>query len=282
MTCCEHPRLGLGIGWRAEIALAIDRRRDLGFVEVIAEDVDPQAPLPLPLENLRARGVAIVPHGLSLSLGGAEPLDPKRLEHLGRVAQLTRAPLVSEHLAFVRAGGLEAGHLLPVARTRASLDLVVAHARQAQDALPVPLALENIASPFDWPDPEIDEADFLAEVLERAEVRLLLDVENVYANARNRGTDPLTFFDRLPLERIAYVHIAGGAERDGKYRDTHAHAVPSEVLDLLAELSARVSIPGFLLERDDHFPPDAEIHAELDAIAAAVARGDQRRREATG
>ncbi len=109
--------LGLGIGWRPELALPIDRYEGLGFVEVIAEGFDTPGPIPEPLERLRARGVLIVPHGISLSLGGAEPPDRARLAALGRLATRLEAPLVSEHVAFVRAGGFEAGHLLPLPRT---------------------------------------------------------------------------------------------------------------------------------------------------------------------
>jgi uncharacterized protein (UPF0276 family) len=277
MTTSNVPRLGLGIGWRPEIALLIDRRRDLGFVEVMAEALDPRVPLPAPIDRLRRQGMAVVPHGVSLSLGGAEPLDHGRLDALANLAQQLAAPLVSEHIAFVRGGGLETGHLLPVPRTREAVELVVANAREAKAALPVPLALENIASLFDWPNSELDEAAFLTEVLERADVLLLLDIENVYANARNFGYDPLEFLDRIPLERITYVHVAGGVERDGVYHDTHTHGAPAVVLDLLAELAARADVPGVMLERDDQFPPDVELNAELDAIAAAVARGAARR-----
>jgi uncharacterized protein (UPF0276 family) len=269
--------LGLGIGWRPELALAIDRRADLGFVEIIAEDFDPWGPLPAPLEQLRGRGVAVIPHGVGLSLGGAEPPDPSRLAALTRLATRLAAPLVSEHVAFVRAGGLEAGHLLPLPRTRATLDVVVANIRAARAALPVPLAVENVAALLEWPDAEMDEATFLAEVLERADVRLLLDVANVYANARNHGFDPLAFLDRLPLERVAYVHVAGGVERTGLYHDTHTAVVPPPVLNLLEELCARAAVPGVLLERDDHFPGAAELNAELDAIAAACRAGTKRR-----
>jgi uncharacterized protein (UPF0276 family) len=269
--------LGLGIGWRPELALPIDRRQCLGFVEVIAEDVDPYGPLPAPIEALRRRGVAVVPHGITLSLGSAEPPDPARLAALARLARTSGAPLVSEHLAFVRGGGVETGHLLPLPRTREALALVVANVRRAQAALPVPLALENVATLLDWPHAEMDEAAFLAEVLEQADVRLLLDVENVYANARNLGGDPAAFFDRLPLERLAYVHVAGGIERDGLYHDTHAHPVPAAVLDLVADLCARTAVPGVMLERDDCFPAAAELNAELDALAAAMARGARRR-----
>ena len=276
----EHdPNLGLGVGWRPELALPIDRRRDLGFVEVMAEDVDARGPLPEPIVVLRERGLAVVPHGVSLSLGSAEPPDAGRLATLARLAKRLEAPLVSEHLAFVRGGGIETGHLLPLPRTRAALDLVVANVRVAQAALPVPLALENVATLFDWPDAHMDEATFLTEVLERGDVQLLLDLENVYANCRNLGGDASAFLDRLPLERIAYVHVGGGVERDGLYHDTHAHPVPVAVLDLLEELCARVVVPGVLLERDDKFPSGAELNAELDAIAVAVARGNVRRRE---
>jgi uncharacterized protein (UPF0276 family) len=271
------PPLGRGGGWRTELALAIDRRRDLGFVEMIAEDLDPRRPVPAPIERLRERGVAIVPHGVSLSLGGADPPDADRLVHLARLAERLAAPLVSEHVAFVRGGGRETGHLLPLPRTREALDVVVDNVRAARSALPVPLALENVAALFEWPDGEMDEATFLAELLERADVLLLLDMENVYANARNHGYDPRTFLDRLPLGRIAYVHIAGGVERDGLYHDTHAHPVPVAVLDLLEAVCARAAVPGVMLERDDRFPSDAVLNAELDAIAAAVARGAARR-----
>lgn len=273
----EPSALGLGIGWRPEIALTIERRRDLGFVEVTAENFAAAAALPAPLERLRERGVRVVPHGLSLSLGGAEKLDPRRLDALATLAQRCAAPLVSEHLAFVRGGGRESGHLLPVPRTYESLELVVANVLEAKKALPVPLALENIASLFEWPDAELGEAEFLREVLERADVLLLLDVENVYANARNLGFDPLQFLEKMPLERLAYVHLAGGIESAGFYRDTHGHEMPQGVLDLLEELAARVEVPGAMLERDDHFPPPAVIGSELDAIAAALARGRARR-----
>jgi uncharacterized protein (UPF0276 family) len=267
------PHLGLGIGWRPELALLIDRRHDLGFVEIVAEDFPFHGRLPAPIELLRRRGVTIVPHGVSLSLGGTEPLDRDRLGALAKLAERLGAPIVSEHIAFVRGGGLETGHLLPLPRTWEALELVVANAREAKAALPVPLALENIATLFEWPNPEMDEATFLTEALERADVLLLLDIENVYANARNRGYDSLTFLDRIPVERIAYVHVAGGTERGGLYHDTHTHDVPAAVLDLVAELSARVKVPGIMLERDDRFPLDAVLNAELDAISSAVARG---------
>jgi uncharacterized protein len=269
--------LGLGIGWRPELALAIHRQPDLGFVEVLAEDLDPDGPIPAPIEKLRRRGLPVIPHGVSLSLGGAEPPDAARLAHLGRLACRLGSPLVSEHIAFVRAGGIESGHLLPVPRTHQALDVLVANIRLAQEQLPVPLALENIASLMEWPDDEMDEAAFLGTILERTDALLLLDIENVYANARNHGWDAVPYLRKIPLERIAYVHVAGGIDREHLYHDTHAHPVPTPVLQLLEELAAMVSLPGVMLERDDRFPSAGELSTELGNIRDAVSRGNRRR-----
>ncbi|WP_369147167.1 DUF692 family multinuclear iron-containing protein [Streptomyces sp. R44] len=268
--------LGIGIGWRPEIAEAVEALHGVDWVEVVAENICADH-LPDSLTRLRERGVTVVPHGVSLGLGGADRPDPARLAALGEKAVALGAPLVTEHIAFVRAGGpltatplLEAGHLLPVPRTRDALDVLCENVRIAQDALPVPLALENIAALIAWPGEEMTEGQFLAELVERTGVRLLIDVANLHTNHVNRGEDPALALSELPVEAIAYVHVAGGVERDGVWHDTHAHPVPQPVLDILADLASRVSPPGVLLERDDDFPPEAELAAELDAIRTTV------------
>ncbi len=265
------PCLGVGIGWRQEIDLTVERLPGVDFVEVLAESVGVD-PLPESLRVLRERDVPVVVHAVSLSLGGAHPVDQRRVAHLAAVAEAVDAPLVSEHVAFTRAGGMESGHLLPVPRTREALDVLVDNVKRAQAQLPAPLALENVAALLDWPDAELSEGQFLAELVERTDCLLLIDVANLHANAVNLGTEPDRFLDEIPVERLAYVHVAGGVDRDGLYHDTHAHAVPREVLDVLAELCTRVAPPGVLLERDDHYPPDAELAAELAAIRAVVER----------
>lgn len=275
-------RLGTGIGWRPGIADAIEVLPDVGWVEVVAENVCPDH-LPPALVRLRERGTTVVPHGVGLGLGGARRPDPARLAALAHRAEALEAPLVTEHIAFVRAGGpgtgapgagapgaegpvMEAGHLLPVPRTRDALEVLCENVMIAQDALPVPLALENIAALLPWPGEELGEAEFLTELVDRTGVGLLIDVANLHTNRVNRGEDPLAVLDGLPLDALAYVHVAGGVERDGVWHDSHAHPVPEPVLELLAELCARTDPPGVLLERDDDFPPEEELTAELAAV----------------
>ncbi|MGW6023524.1 DUF692 domain-containing protein [Streptomyces sp. NPDC055099] len=268
--------LGTGIGWRPEIADAVERMPGIDWVEAVSENLCP-GHLPDSLLRLRERGVTVVPHGVSLGLGGADRPDETRLAALAERAQVLGSPLVTEHIAFVRAGGpltasqpLEAGHLLPVPRTRDALDVLCENVRIAQDALPVPLAVENIAALISWPGEEMTEGQFLYELVERTGVRLLIDVANLHTNHVNRGEDPSKALDELPVEAIAYVHVAGGFERDGVWHDSHAHPVPEPVLAILSDLASRVSPPGVLLERDENFPAPKELERELEAIRERV------------
>ena len=268
------PLTGVGLGWRPQLEAFADRAQ-LGFAEVVAESVDPRR-LPPGLHRARAGGLAVVPHGVGLSLGGTERPSRRSLAHLAALAERLEAPLVSEHIAYVRADGLEAGHLLPVARTEECLEILCENVAEAQARLPVALALEHVAALVEWPDNELDEATFVSELVARTGVLLLLDLSNLYANAFNHGWDPVEALRRFPLQSIAYVHVGGGVHRDGIYYDTHDAPVLPEVLALVEELFAVADAPGVLLERDGNFPPEDELAAELGAIAAAAQRGSAR------
>lgn len=274
---------GVGIGWRRELALFIERMPAPGFVEVLAEHLPPQGPIPEPLSRLRERGVPLVLHAVSLGLGSAEPPSPERLSWLARQAEKLGAVCITEHLAFVRAGGIESGHLLPVPRTEDALEVLAENVRRAQDALPVPLALENVASLFEWPDAAFTEAEFLREVLARTSASLLLDVANLHAHVLNHGTDADAVLSSVPRERLAYVHVAGGVQHGGLYHDTHAHPVPGGPMALLEQLAGKLGPVPVMLERDDRFPPEAELSSELTAMSVALERGALRwRGEAHG
>jgi uncharacterized protein (UPF0276 family) len=267
----DEPRidLGIGIGWRAEIDLTVERLPGVDFVEVIAEHVNPRRP-PESLLVLRGQGMPVLPHGVGLNLGGADKPDRGRLRHLAALAEAFDSPFVSDHIAFVRADGLESGHLLPIARTQDALDVVCANIDLAQAALPVPLAVENIAALIDWPQPEMSEAQFIRRIVERTGIRLVLDIANLYANERNLALGAVEALDELPLDHVAYLHVAGGVEAGGLYHDTHTSAPSQAVMDLLAETCRRIAPPGVLLEYDDCYPADAQLAAELAAIRSVL------------
>ncbi len=260
------PVVGPGIGWRAELSDLLLELSEPGgglcFTEQIAERV--HHGVPEGLRTLIDRGVPVVAHGVSLGLAGADRPDRGRLARLAEAAVTLRSPLVSEHVAVVRATRpadgpglhadvLEAGHLVPGPRTRESLAVLVENVREAMDALPAPLALENPAGTLAWPEDELDEPAFLTELAERSGCLLLLDLANLHVSCRAFGGDPHALLERMPLERVAYAHIAGGAEHDGVYLDSHAHDIPDPVFDLLRHFRELTSgrTPGVMIERDD-------------------------------
>jgi uncharacterized protein (UPF0276 family) len=134
----------------------------------------------------------------------------------------------------------------------------------------VPLALENIAALIEWPGSQLDEGTFLTRLLDATGAPLLLDASNLYANAHNFGREAKDLLAALPVERTAYVHVAGGVLRDALYHDTHTHPLTRGVLPLLGEIARRAPQAGFLLERDGNYPPAAELDEELKLIAEAA------------
>lgn len=258
------PESAVGLGFRVEVAADLLRDpRAADFVEVVAE-----ACFASPASRREAIAISrvwpVVPHGVKLSLGSAEGIDLDRARRLGALARELRSPVITEHVAFVRAGGREIGHLTQIPFTHEALRVVARNVTAARRCLPdVPFLLENAAWTFRWPDDEIDEGAFYTQIAERTGCDLLLDLGNLHANAINGGRDPVALLDAYPLDRVAMVHIAGGFLEDGFYFDTHADPVPEGVFDLLARLVARIGPVPVVLERDDGFPPFGDLRGEL-------------------
>ena len=261
---------GCGVGWRPQLAMHIERRKDLKFIEVLADNHFMETSRYPAIESLQKRGIKVALHAIGLSLCGSNLPDCAYIDSLNRLIDLYGAVCISEHLAFVRGGGLESGHLLPVKRDDATLKVVVENINFAAKRLNASLVLENIASYLTWPGETMDEAEFLSRILAETDCRLLLDISNLYANASNLGFSPEAFLDRLPLSKVAYMHIAGGEKRKGIYHDTHAHDMDEAVVELLETALLKGCTDAVLLERDDQFPDLSGFNKELDQIARAL------------
>jgi uncharacterized protein (UPF0276 family) len=254
----------VGLGFRPALAFDLLRQPStVDFVEVVAETC-----LVSPAAKREACALAevwpVLPHGVKLSLGSASGIDEDKARQLGALAGLLRAPVVTEHAAFTAASGVEIGHLTQLPRTRAAIAVLKHNVDRARRHFSVPLLLENVAWTWRWPDDEMDEGSFYAEVVAATGCDLLLDLSNLRANALNEGRDPVTVLESFPLERVALVHIAGGVFVDGFFYDNHAASVPEGVFALLQRLVARVGPRPVLLERDGAFPPFEELAAELE------------------
>ncbi len=217
-----------------------------------------------------AAHVPLLPHGLNLSIAGADDLDPDYVARLGELLERLDPPWYSDHLAFTRAGEREIGHLVAPPRTLASIEAIERNVMRLRERLGARrFALENVAASFEWPDAEFEPGPFVAEVLRRADCELVLDVANLYGDAFNLGHDPYAFVDAIPPERIVQVHVAGGHEAHGALIDSHSRATPEPVWDLLAYVCARaraagVAQPVAIVEREAALPPLAVMAAEVE------------------
>lgn len=253
------PLAGHGYPAAAATAAAID------FFEIAPENwINVGGALGRKLRSYTERH-AFACHGLSLSLGGPEPLDETLLVKIRRLLDAHGIAQYSEHLSYCS----DDGHLydlMPIPFSRATVDWVAARVRRTQDLLGRRIAIENV-SYYAAPGREMDEADFVREVVQAADCDLLLDINNIYVNSINHGYDAGAFLDAMPGERIAYFHVAGHYDEEpGLKVDTHGAAVIDPVWQLLERAYARFGVRPTLLERDFNFPPLAELTAELEHI----------------
>lgn len=233
------------------------------------------------LDEARAR-FPVLTHGLTMGFGALAPFDPHYLRGLRGLIETLGCPWHSDHLCVSQVDGVHLHDLLPLPRSEEAVDVVVARVREARAALGVPIAVEHISHYVEPKGSTMTEAAFLSAVLERADAKLLLDVNNVVVNAHNHGFDAHAFIDALPLDRVVQLHVAGHqVARDGLRIDTHAEPICEEVYALFGYVMARLARPvPVLLERDDNFPDFAELAREialLDQIyRAALADADER------
>jgi hypothetical protein len=219
--------------------------------------------------------IPLTAHGIGLSIGTDVPLDLAYVDAIATILDRLKAPAYSEHLAFTRVPGRDLGNLLPVPKTRAVAEQVIAKVRTVQSRISVPFLLENITYIFDWPDAELSDAELLSLICAETGAGILLDVENLYLNAGNHGFDPYAFLDGLPANTVKEVHVAGGVTVQEDFlsrpllQDTHSHPVPDGALDLLDYALKRQAPATIVLERDDRLDAADEI---LDDIARLRAR----------
>jgi uncharacterized protein (UPF0276 family) len=270
----------VGLGWRPELALGIlSHVEQIDVVEVIADDLFSAPRQQRRAMQTLARQTTLVLHGVSLGLASAEPADEMRIEKMARLVAELEPAFWSEHLAFVRAGGREVGHLAAPPRTECTVEGARRNIERATRRVGAAPLLENIATLIEPPGSTMDEASWVSSVLRETGCRVLLDLNNLHSNAHNFGFDALGFLDAIPLERVHAVHLAGGRwvrATTGEQRllDDHLHDVPEAVYGLLTELARRAPQPlTVILERDGAYPAFEQLLGELARARRALAEG---------
>lgn len=265
LASAESPALRSGLGYRPRFRADLFAEREaVDILEIVADHYfdaswEKRAEL-----DLLATHFPIVPHGLDLSLGSAEGIDPAYLTKMAALIARLDPPWWSEHIAFTRGGGVSIGHLAALPYTREAVDVVARNVEIVRRVIAAPLLLENPTEVVRLPGAEMDEAEFLTRVLELSGCGWLCDLTNLYTNSVNHGFDIATELGRWPWERIGQFHIAGGRKLRGLLMDSHDAPTPPEVWALLETiLPLAPKARAVVLERDERLPPFSELLAEV-------------------
>lgn len=261
-----YAPLGFGLGARPEHyeALLGERLGCVSWLEALTENYLVEGGKPLHfLERLREH-YPVVLHGVSLSIGGADPLDEDYLRKVRTLADRIEAPWVSDHLCWTGVDGVNLHDLLPLPYTQEALEHVVRRIEYAQHRLGRRLVIENVSSYLTYRHSTMTEWEFLTQVLERADCLLLLDINNVYVSGVNHGFDPRVYLDQLPKHRVQQLHLAGHQCTGELLIDTHDTPVCESVWDLYSYAVQRFGPVTTMIERDGNIPPLDDLLAELD------------------
>jgi len=266
------PRLGYGLGLRPpHYRDALGGTPDVDWWEVISENFLVAGGNPRRVLRAVRERWPVVLHGVSLSIGSVDPIDPDYLARLAGLIAEVEPAIVSDHLCWSRFGGHAAHDLWPLPYTEEALAHVVARVARVQDRLGRRILLENPSSYVTFGASELSEAEFLAEVARRADCGILLDVNNVFVSCTNHGWDGAAYLAALPVDRVGQLHLAGHSDHGTHLIDTHDAPVCEAVWELYAAAVHRFGAVATMIERDDRIPPLAELVGELDR-ARALAR----------
>jgi uncharacterized protein len=268
-----YPALGFGLGLRVDHYEAIlSGSPPVDWFEILTENYLVPGGKPLHyLMRIRER-YPLVMHGVSLSIGSSAPLDREYLRQVKALAERVQPRWVSDHLCWTGVAGRNTHDLLPLPYTEEALAHVAERVRTVQDILGRRILLENVSSYVAFRDSRLSEWEFLAEVANRADCLILLDVNNIYVSAVNHELDAREYLAGIPVERVQQIHLAGHEDHGDYLVDTHDHPVPDPVWELYADAVRRFGAVSTMIERDDHIPPLAELCAELAQARALCAR----------
>lgn len=211
-------------------------------------------------------------HGLSLSIGSPDDLDLDFLHKIKKFIKQYNVQIYSEHLSYAKCDNAHLYDLLPIPFRKDAVKHIVARIKQVQDVLEMPLAIENV-SYYTPVAAEMDEATFISEIVNESACNLLLDVNNVYVNSFNHKYNAKEFITKLPLDKVAYIHMAGHEQiSDTVIIDTHGEAVIDQVFDLFEYTTSLLKPVPVLLERDFNIPELEELQGEITRMETIVSK----------
>ena len=257
--------LGFGLGLRApHFKTILETKPSIDWFEIISEDyMTPGGNPRYYLDKIR-ENYPIVMHGVSLSLGGVDPLNREYLQQLKALIDWVQPAWVSDHLCWSSVNQKQMHDLLPMPYTELAVAHLVGRIQEVQDFLGQQILIENVSSYVDYQQSEMTEYEFISSIVTKADCLILLDINNIYVNHYNHGLDSLAFIAGVPADRVQQIHLAGHQHCETHLIDTHDHPIIDRVWDLYAEAIKSFGPVSTMIERDDDIPPLDTLLVELD------------------
>lgn len=277
MNRFDLPDLGFGIGLRtSHYGTILGTWPEIDWFEALTENYLDTGGRPLWVLEQVAERYPVVLHGVSMSIGGTDPIDLAYLAKVKSLAGRIGAVWVSDHLCWTGVLGRNTHDLLPIPYDEKTLAHVVSRIKRVSEFLERPLILENPSTYLEFAGSKMPEWEFIARMAEESDCGLLLDVNNVYVSAFNHGFDPAEYLDAIPADRVVQYHLAGHTNLGTHIIDSHDGHVIDEVWDLFGYACSRTGPVATMVEWDANIPAFDIVHAE--ALAARSLRGDRPKR----
>lgn len=262
-----RPYLGYGLGLRKDhYETILAERPNVDWFEILSENYMVDGGKPLHYLTRIREHYPMVMHGVSLSIGSSEPLNLDYLKKLKTLYERIEPEWFSDHLCWTGVEGINLHDLMPMPYTEEAVAHVADRIQQVQDFMGQQMLLENVSSYLSYTSSEMTEWEFFREIAERADCRILLDINNIYVSAFNHNFDPYTYLHAMPAERVYQFHLAGHTRQDNIIIDTHDHPIVDPVFELYGAAVRHFGRVSTMIERDDNIPPLAELLVELDHV----------------
>jgi uncharacterized protein len=273
----KFPYLGFGLGLRPQhYEDILQQKPSLDWFEILTENYLIPGGKPLYYLDKIREHYPLVMHGVSLSIGSADPLDHDYLKQLKSLANRIEPVWVSDHLCWTGVHRLNMHDLLPIPYTGEAMVHIVARIKEIQDYLGRQILLENVSSYLTFTQSEMTEWEFISEIVNQADCYILLDVNNIFVSATNHGFQALDYIKAIPPQRVVQIHLAGHSNRGNYIIDTHDAPISQKVWELYAETIARLGPISTMIERDDNIPPLGDLLLEVEQAKKIMANAQAR------
>ena len=260
------PFLGFGLGLRTEHYddLLSNPPKEVEWLEIISENFMLDGGRPIEMLDAFLERFAIIPHGVSLSIGSTDPLNESYLKKLKTFIKKVDPPWFSDHICWTSVHGQNLHNLMPLPYTDATVNYIAERIKVVQDYIEKPFIFENLSTYVEFNQSHMTEWEFISQVSEKADCGILLDVNNIYVSSVNHEFDPLDYIKGVPKDRVVQYHIAGHKDKGTFIIDTHDHTIRDEVWDLFKQTVPLFDNTSVLIERDSNIPPLADLIEELE------------------